>query len=427
MLPAAPDAEPAAIRQRWPDGIDLLIVDHYGRGAAFERACRPWAKRIAVIDDLAGSEHDADVLLNPAAPSADLYRGLVPPTCKLLLGPEYSIVHPRFRKARVRALGRRNVGAVRRILLSFGQADATNAVMTALAALAAVKFESEINVVLGRASSQLSTIEAAAAGRAKVSVDVSDMAALMTDADLAIGGGGVTAWERCCLGLPSILVTLADNQRGVVATIVKAGAGIDAGSAAPGLERRLTQALELLLSDGSRLLALAKAGAALVDGRGRERVLLALVGPISNRRGQAVELRLAEPKDEEWLLALQSRPETRRHANDPSVPSANAHWQWFAQTLSSLDRLLMIIEVEGARAGMLRLDRGAATDRISIAVDPDYHRRGIGAASLALATRVSPGRPLEAEVLPENRASMALFAEAGFRKVDSNLFRREPE
>jgi spore coat polysaccharide biosynthesis predicted glycosyltransferase SpsG/RimJ/RimL family protein N-acetyltransferase len=392
---------------------------------AFERACQPWAKRIVVLDDFVTRDHAADILLNSATVTMDQYRNRVARACKLLLGPKYALVHPQFRISRTRALKSPRESRLQRVLVSFGQGDTANAVASALASLVTVHFDGIVTVVLGRGMSQ-SSFERLAPARTTFCVDVKNMASLMAGCNLAIGAGGVSAWERCCLGLPSILVTLAQNQRGVIETIVDAGAGIDAGADGPGLEQRVTRILRQLLGGEHSMQTMSEAGVALIDGRGGDRLLLACVGSIPNRDHKPVELRLAELKDEAWLLALQSEPQTRRYANDPSVPSSESHGRWFKQTLLNPERTLMIIELERKPVGMLRMDHGILADRVSIAVAPDYHGRGIGAASLGLAMRMSPGRCLEAEILPENHASLAMFARSGFLKVGEMLFRREP-
>jgi UDP-2,4-diacetamido-2,4,6-trideoxy-beta-L-altropyranose hydrolase len=154
--------------------------------------------------------------------------------------------------------------------------------------------------------------------------------------------------------------------------------------------------------------------------------MLAAIGPVPARSNKSARLRLASLDDEAWLLALQRKPETRRFANDPAAPSADDHHRWLDATLSDPQRLLTIVEVEGRRAAMLRLDSGVDADRINIAVDPNYHRQGIGAAALELAARLLPGRTLEAEILSENAASLALFLGAGYRRDGERLFRRGP-
>jgi UDP-2,4-diacetamido-2,4,6-trideoxy-beta-L-altropyranose hydrolase len=419
------DDEPAVLAQRWSDGADVLVVDHYGRDIGFERACRPWAKRIVSVDDLADRHHSVDVIVDGANPEA-AYRSLVPHECEILAGPDYAILHPAYRRARAEALARRGSGAVERILVSFGQIDAPNATMQALAALAAVGFGGRVDVVLGPAAPHLAEARAAANSRVHVHVGSEDMPRMMTEADLSIGAGGVTAWERCCLGLPSIVVTLAENQARTIAVIAEANAGISAGPVSANTRDRLINILQELLSDAHRRRAMARAAADLVDGEGGRRVLLAAMGSAANKAGNRVRLRLAGMRDEGWLLALQRKPETRRFSNNPSPPLADDHHRWMTTTLSDPQRLLAIVEVDDDRAAMLRLDSGDDSDRVHIAVDPDYHRGGIGGAALELAARLRPGRKLDAEILPGNGASLALFLSAGYRKVGDKMFRREP-
>src|SRR5262249_37733763 len=106
MLPDAATEEPATLRRQWPRGADILVVDHYGRDTGFEHACRGWARRVVAMDDLSDRCHDADVLIDPGAESAACYNGLVPPRCRVLVGPKYAIVSPDFRLARQAALAR---------------------------------------------------------------------------------------------------------------------------------------------------------------------------------------------------------------------------------------------------------------------------------------------------------------------------------
>jgi UDP-2,4-diacetamido-2,4,6-trideoxy-beta-L-altropyranose hydrolase len=419
------DKEADALRSRWPGGADILVVDHYERGAALEKACRGWARRIVVIDDMADRRHDADILVD-AANAREAYRGLVPDSCEMLTGPDYAIVNRSFRKMRAGALARRGGAGVESVLVSFGQVDALNATQHAVAALAATGFAGDVDIVLGRAAPHLEAVRAAAGPRTWIHVDTDDMPALMTKADLAIGAGGVTALERCCLGLPSVLVTVADNQRGIVAMLKKAGGAADAGQVDAKLETRLAERLSALFDDGSRRAAMAQAGAKLIDGLGGERIMLAAIGSVAVQDGSAVRLRPAAAADEAWLLQLQSQPDVRRFSNNPSPPAPDEHREWLARTLGDPSRLLLIAEMDGASVGMLRLDRQDRAERVNIAVDSRYHRRGIGAAILALAVLLRPGCALDAEVLPGNGASRALFAAAGYRQVGDRLFRREP-
>ncbi|MBS4083851.1 MAG: UDP-2,4-diacetamido-2,4,6-trideoxy-beta-L-altropyranose hydrolase [Rhizobiales bacterium] len=416
-----------ALTAKWPEGADLLFADHYGLDAAFERECRPWAKRIVAIDDLANRKHDADVLFDPVCASPRAYEKLVPPQCAVHCGPDFSSLHPAFREARAAALARRGGGEVNRILVSFGQIDAGNATAEALDAIEAAGFRGAIDVVLSSRAPHLQTIRERVKGRAVLHVDTSEMASLMSAADLAIGAGGTTTWERCCLGLPALAVEIADNQHDLLSRAAASGVLLNLGIAKPGIASEMARALRDLLGNHLKLSAMSIAAATLVDGRGSERILLAALAPESASSGEAVTLRLAETRDKEWLLALQKLPETRQHANNARAPSAEEHNVWFARTLADCTKLLAIVQVAGKPAGMVRLDRRKDAARVSIAILPSFYRRGIGAAALSLLSRVAPGIALEAEVKSGNAPSLALFGNAGYRHLRGDLYIRGPK
>jgi UDP-2,4-diacetamido-2,4,6-trideoxy-beta-L-altropyranose hydrolase len=264
--------EPAELSRRWADGARILVVDHYGRDAAFERLCRPWTQRIVVLDDLADRSHEADVVVD-AGNSAEAYGGLVSAGCTILSGPRYAIVHSSFVALRERSLARRDGRPVERVLVSFGQIDPPNATMRALDALRAARFGGDVDIVLGHAAPHLAAVREAAAGRARLHVDVDDMAAFMTAADLAIGAGGGTSWERCCLGLPTVLVEIAENQRHVVRRLVEAGACVNAGVVDEGVEVRMLTALHRLFDDPELRTRSARSAADMIDGCGSIRIV----------------------------------------------------------------------------------------------------------------------------------------------------------
>ena len=426
----ADEEEAAILAGLWPAGMDILVVDHYGRGAPFQRACRPWVKRIAVIDDLADRPHDADVLIDSGAESGSLYRSLLPGSASVLIGPRFAIVHPAFRAARKSALVRRDGRPVARVLVSFGQVDVPNATAAAVAALEAAGFDDDVDVVLGSAAPHLADVREKAGKRVRLHVDADDMVGLMSAADLAIGAGGGTAWERCCVGLPAILVEIAENQRGIIAAVLGGGAGMNAGAVDAGLATRVGERLSDMLRIAELRIEMAKRGVELVDGRGAERILFAIVGEHSARDGSGVVLRSAEYEDEDWLLELQRKPETRRYFRNPKIPSPDEHRRWFRQTLDSPERMLTIIEVAGAPAGTVRLDRlnpsEAPRYEVSIVVDPRFQRRGVGTAALSLVRQCLPGAVIDATVIAQNASSSSLFRSAGYEYIGSNRYRNFP-
>ena len=185
------------------------------------------------IDDLADRAHDCEVLLdqNLGRENGD-YAALVPKGCGMLLGPAYALLRSQFGAAREGALERRvNWGEVSRIMVSMGATDPNGVTATVLDGIDRSGVAAAIDVVAP--SDALRDVEKAALPlQADVHSDVADMAALMSRADLAIGGAGSTSWERCCLGLPSLLIVTADNQRAIADQLGKLRRG-----GAPGLAR----------------------------------------------------------------------------------------------------------------------------------------------------------------------------------------------
>lgn len=408
-------------------GADLLVVDHYGIDARVEAACRPSVGRILVLDDGPRREHDCDMLLdqNLGVQSTD-YRGLVPNYCRVLTGPSYALLRPQFRKARREAIVRRSeTSTPLRLLISLGASDPMNITSRVVAASAGLPLE--IDVVLSSDCDQRETIQDIASQadlNVKIHTDVADMATLMSSADLAVGAGGSTSWERCCLGLPSLLLVLADNQRRVAETLSLAGAASVTGTAEHFSEAKLTGELRELIADARKLYTMAMCAASICDGCGTQRVLLAILEPTSTRSGEAITLRLASKNDESTILKWQCHPETRRFARNPVIPTTVEHHRWMAERLSDVDSLFMIVECAGRSAGVLRLDRRGiviSSYEVSILIAPDRYRQGIGAGVLALARQLMPSAELVAEVLPQNEASLRLFTAAGYQRYDDQL------
>ncbi len=198
---------------------DWLVVDHYALNAKWERALADAVGKIMVIDDLANRPHECALLLdqNLGRVASD-YDGLLPGGCQRLIGPRYALLRPEFAKLREQSLKRRRHPELKRILISLGGVDRTNVTGRVLEALSesSLPASTELDIIMGAAAPYLDDVRQQAARlpfRATVSVNVRDMAQRMCLADLSIGAAGSTSWERCCLGLPTIVVVLADNQK----------------------------------------------------------------------------------------------------------------------------------------------------------------------------------------------------------------------
>lgn len=208
------------------ESIRWLIMDHYGLDKRWEQRMRPYVQKIMIIDDLANREHDCELLLdqNLYLNMQTRYQGLVPKHCQTLLGPQYALLRPEFYEARKKLKVRD--GNVRRILVFFGGSDPTNETGKALEAIQLLnRNDIHVDVVVGGINPHKEQIERMCKQMPNASFycQVNNMAELMANADLAIGAGGTTTWERCFLGLPVIAISVANNQAEVLEILGQKG------------------------------------------------------------------------------------------------------------------------------------------------------------------------------------------------------------
>lgn len=394
-----------------PDGCDLVVVDHYGLDRTYESSLRGFARRMLVIDDLADRDHDCDVLVDATAGRRTDDYAVRAADADLLLGPAYAPLRPAF--AILRARRSTHPRDHRRMLISLGGTDPDDATGGVLTALSGMRLPDDlhIDVVLGHGAHHAARVTkqlAAMPDRFRLHLDAPDMATLLSEADIAIGAGGVSALERCCLGVPSILIVIADNQHLVALSLAKAGAAHIAYDGADAAAQAIA-----LLEDRAARTAMSGAAAALCDGRGAARIAM-WIDPEEAKDGKPVRLRPAAAADEAITLAWQQQPGTRRFARDARVPMADEHRGWFSAKRTDPGCLFNIVLHGSQPAGTVRLDRHEGGWEVSISIDAARHGAGIGRAALALARRLVPEAPLLAQILPGNEASHALFARAGY-------------
>lgn len=236
--------------------IDWLIVDHYGIDHHWQSFLRGVVHHIMVIDDLANRHHDCDVLLdqNYYHNASDRYHGLIPKNCSLFLGPHYLLLREEFYRARKDM--RIRTGEVSNILVFYGGADTTNETEKCITGLIDyTSSELEINVVTGQSNPNKEKIKDICSSTPNIyyHCQVTNIAELMNKADLAFGAGGSTTWERCFLGLPSIVTVTADNQMETTQAVSDLGAIWNLGWYEKVNNATLNEAAEKFLIDPSKI------------------------------------------------------------------------------------------------------------------------------------------------------------------------------
>jgi UDP-2,4-diacetamido-2,4,6-trideoxy-beta-L-altropyranose hydrolase len=253
--------------------VDWLVVDHYALDRRWEQALRPHTRRIMVIDDLADRPHDCDLLLDQnLGRQAQDYCSLISRQTHTLIGPTYALLRPEFAQWREHSLQRRQPPRLTKLLITMGGVDAENATGRVLNALCncVLPADLRITVVIGPTAPWLYKVHEQAAlmpRTTQVLVGVNNMAQLMAESDLCIGASGSTSWERCCLGLPSIQLVLASNQKeaALALTIRNAALSIDS---ATNLTSDLKASLDAI--DEQCMKTLTDRAAAICDGQGAE-------------------------------------------------------------------------------------------------------------------------------------------------------------
>ncbi len=268
-----------ALLREMPFINDWLIIDHYALDIKWELQLRPWVSKIMVIDDLANRPHDCDSLLdqNYCIDMDSRYHNLVPEKCQQLLGSDYVLLRSEFTQKH--GTVRKRGGKVKRILVFFGGSDLGGETEKVLHALYALKpNDIMIDVVVGEANPRKGRIYSLCQGLQNTNYycQIDYMANLMEMADMAVGGGGSTVWERCCIGLPGIVVPVAENQIMPMRELAKAGA-IDL------LEREMevddyVAAISRYLDDLTFTEQMVATGRRMFDGQGAERVVSAITG-----------------------------------------------------------------------------------------------------------------------------------------------------
>lgn len=257
--------------------VDAVIIDHYRADETYQRNLHESGVKWLQFDGAARCPFWADWILNisPAA-SESLYEGLIRrKKTRFLLGPRYAPLRREFRKCHVR---QPQSGAVRTILLTFGGGDDRGATIFCLEAIRAIDNNIEIIILLSSANPNMDDIvEWNQGDRIRVIIDAEKTADYMASADLAITAGGMTVFELAALGIPVMILQIADNQVPIARAWQERGYGINLGGMDRLRPEDLWREMMALLRDADRRKAISAAGREMVDGLGAGRVAGALL------------------------------------------------------------------------------------------------------------------------------------------------------
>ncbi|MGX9367337.1 UDP-2,4-diacetamido-2,4,6-trideoxy-beta-L-altropyranose hydrolase [Desulfoplanes sp. PS50] len=417
-VPWEQDAEQTSDILQSLGSVDWLVVDHYALDFRWEGRLRSRVQKIMVVDDLADRRHDCDLLVDQTlAASEERYRSLVHEECDLLLGPRYAMLRPEFAQNRDAALEKRKqTTSIRKILVAMGGTDPFNVTERSLQGIELLgNKELEVTVVLGSSAPHLKAItEKAQKSKLRISVltDAQDMAEIMVDHDLCIGSGGMTSWERCVLGLPSLTITLADNQEPVLRELHRLGRTKHLGRLESIQPAVIRDEIAKITGDMSLFHDMTKAGGEICDGQGTKRI-------VSSLYAASLSLRPANSDDCWTYWEWANDPETRTASFSSAFIPHEDHQHWFHNRLNDPETFLFIAELsDNCPVGQIRFEKVSDYALVSISIDKKFRGARLGVAVLRKGIQQivekTNIRTITAEIKSTNRASKKIFQQAGF-------------
>lgn len=405
-----------------------VVVDGYQFSAEYQRILKENGLQLLVLDDYGHAEHYwADIVLNQNI-SADisLYANREPYT-QLLLGSQFALLRREFWDWQ--GWQRQTPEVARKILVTLGGADLDNVTLKVIQALKQVQIDDlKVVAVVGASNPHLEVLKAAVQNSLhsiRLERNVTNMPELMAWADIAITGGGSTCWELAFMGLPALVMILAENQQAITEKLNQAGIVQTLGwSIRQTADTIAQQIIRILLSEEIRT-RMTQLGQALVDGQGYDRVLMIL-------EGKALRLRKAHSEDCELLWKWANDSEVRACSFSTEPIPWDPHVSWFLKQLKdSSCHLLIGINNENKPIGQVRFNTWD-NEHAEISISLDSNQRGLGYGTLLInlgveeLLRQTPVKIIHAWIKPYNIASCKVFEKAQFKRLSEEVIKGHP-
>lgn len=408
------------VREAWKLARDhraqWVVVDGYHFDAEYQRNLKNAGLKLLVVDDLGRCEHySADLLLNQNVHASECMYASREAYTGLLLGPRFAMLRRVFR--RWRKWQREITPNGRRVLVTMGGSDPDNVTATVLEALRGLKIDGlEVVAVLGGSNPHIDSLKRFANQSPPIRFlrDAANMPELMAWADVAVSGAGSTCGEMCLLGLPAILIDLAENQTPVAQELGRKRVAIHLGSSEEVSAAEIAGKVQSLLLSAELRASLAGRSRELVDGEGTERVMAAI-------DGGGLRLRPVRKNDCQQLWEWANDPTVRPVSFATEPISWERHLEWFHAKLSDPNAVLYLaVDFADLPVGQVRYQIDHTRAAVSISLAPQFRGRGYANLVLEMATKelfhTTAVEKIDAYVKPNNKTSLRLFTRAGYTR-----------
>ncbi len=393
---------------------DWLVLDGYHFDPAYQQAVRAAGYRLLVIDDMAHWPiYYADILLNQNLGAEKLKYNCGQDTT-LLLGSRNVLLRQEFLSWR--GWQREVPIMARKVLVTMGGGDPDNVTLKIIHALERVQVDGlETVVVVGNSNPHREALQMELRKvRSKIRLEYNgpNMPELMAWADVAITGGGSTCWELLFMGLPSLVLVLAENQRTIADNLDEAGLSINLGWHEDVGASRIAHVASRLVSSQELRRNMAWRGQAMIDGLGKNRV-------VREMSSQGLLLRRVANSDCELLWKWANDPDVRESAFSSRQIPLGDHNTWFRKKSEDPGCVQYIgLDENNVPVGQVRFDVRNCEAEVDVSVAQNHRGRGYGVALIRRGVRAlreeATVNVIHALVKLENRLSQQAFQSAGF-------------
>jgi len=397
---------------------DWVVLDGYHFDEGYQRQVRKAGNRLLVIDDMAHlKNYCADIVLNQNL-HAEQVRYACEPYTRLLLGTRYVLLRREF--LAWKKWHRKIPEVARRVLVTLGGGDPDNNTLKVIQALREADVpDLEATVVIGASNPHAGVLEKAVK-QSRIPIrlvrDAKNMPELMAWADMAVSGGGTTAWELLFMGVPSLFLVVADNQSFTAEYIENQGFGKNLGLAQNISTESLTETITTLVKDFNLRATISRKARQMVDGQGAQRI----ISSMKRSRISELKLRPATFEDCRLLWEWANEPAVRAVSFSTELIAWEDHVSWFRQKLADPHCLLyVVIDSKGIPVGQVRLDfNSKGNAEVDISITSSERKKGYACATLRLACQRVSGETsvnkVRAHIKEDNVASIVAFSKAGF-------------
>lgn len=402
---------------------DILIIDNYDTDIQLESKARQYVFRIAVIDDLANRKHDCDILIdqNPCEATHSRYKELASLSSIKLLGLKYALLGKGFSTHKKSIVSKE----IKNILIFFGGGDHKNLTQKTIEALInnADYTDIKFNVVVGISNQNMEKISVLCAGNPNFHFhcQINKMAELMEQADLFIGAGGTTNWERMCIGLPGIIISIADNQIDSCNALVSFDVIKYLGVAEEFAPQKLLYSIDWIMQNRAWRETASMKSQEMVDGFGVKR-------SAANIKSLAISFTKATLSDCDNIYSWRNAEENRLYSINSDVIDFSAHHKWFSEIINNNNCNLLVASYENNPLGVVRFDYDNSKAEISLYLVSGLHGKGMGLSLLFgaehwLREHRKDIMEISAKVLQNNIASVRIFEYTlySLRQSDKNI------